>query len=54
MVCLEENKRVSNLFEKQFRAAPTWTVGGGAGENRDAANVLGGAFSKTGNRGNQQ
>ncbi|MBQ6823662.1 MAG: hypothetical protein IJP27_03325 [Clostridia bacterium] len=54
MVCLEENKRVSNLFEKQFRVAPTWTVGGGEGENRDAANVLGGAFSKTGNRGNQQ
>lgn len=54
MVCLEEQKRVSNLFEKQFRAAPAWSVGGREGEDRDAANVLGGAFSKTGNRGNQQ
>lgn len=54
MTCLEEHKRVSNLFEKQFRTAPAWSVGDGTTENRDAANVLGGSFSKTGNRGNQQ
>ncbi|MBR2406634.1 MAG: 4Fe-4S binding protein [Clostridia bacterium] len=27
MVCLEESKRISNLFEKQFRTAPAWVDG---------------------------
>ena len=53
MVCLEENKRVGNLFENKFRTADAWTISNKtAEENRDAANVLGGEFSKTGNRGN--
>ena len=55
MVCLEEKKCVSNLFEKPFRNAEAWTIGGTTpDENRDAANVLGGEFSKSGNRGNQK
>lgn len=53
MICLEENNRVSNLFENQFRTAPAWSVGG-VKEERDAAKVLGGNFSKTGNRGHQK
>lgn len=55
MVCLENQKRVTNLFENEFRHTPCWTSGGEtAAEDRDAANVLGGAFSKSGDRGNQQ
>lgn len=55
MVCLERNKRVDNLFEKDFRYQKEWTIGGNtADENRDAANVLGGEFSKSGDRGNQK
>ena len=54
MICLEKNKRITNLFEKEFRHTEQWTIGGSAEyDNRDAANVLGGAFSKSGNRGNQ-
>lgn len=53
MVCLEEKKRIGNLFEKQFRTEAAWTQGGEqALADRDAANVLGGSFSKTGSRGN--
>lgn len=40
MVCLEEKKRVANLFEKQFRSEKAWTIGGGTCES--------------GNRGNQK
>ena len=55
MVCLEEKKNVTNLFEKQFRKTEAWAIGAdGTLENRDAANVLGGEFSKSGNRGNQK
>ena len=55
MVCLEQKKRVGNLFETEFRKSAPWAIGGKVeGENRDAANVLGGAFSASGNRGNQQ
>lgn len=55
MTCLEQKKSVTNLFEKEFRHTEQWTIGNAAAdENRDAANVLGGAFSKTGNRGNQK
>ena len=55
MVCLERGKRVDNLFEKDFRYQKEWTIGGStADENRDAANVLGGEFSKSGDRGNQK
>ena len=53
MVCLEEKKRVGNLFENKFRTGSAWSISDkSATENRDAANVLGGEFSKTGNRGN--
>ncbi len=53
MVCLEEKKRVGNLFENKFRTGSAWSISNkSATENRDAANVLGGEFSKTGNRGN--
>ncbi len=55
MVCLEEKKRIGNLFEREFRKSAPWAIGGKSEvENREAANVLGGAFSATGNRGNQQ
>lgn len=54
MVCLEEKKRIANLFEKQFRTAPAWSIGNGAGDEREADNILGGAFSKNGARGNQK
>ena len=55
VVCLEQKKRVGNLFETEFRKSVPWAIGGkDSGENRDAANVLGGAFSASGNRGNQQ
>jgi len=53
MVCLEEKKRVGNLCENKFRTGSAWSISDkSATENRDAANVLGGEFSKTGNRGN--
>lgn len=55
MVCLEKKKTVTNLFEKEFRKSEQWSIGGcAANEDRDSANVLGGAFSKSGDRGNQK
>jgi hypothetical protein len=55
MVCLEKKKAVTNLFEKEFRHSEEWSIGtSNAAEDRDAANVLGGSFSKTGDRGNQK
>ena len=55
MVCLEEKKAVSNLFENSFRSQSSWSIGGEKSfENRDEANVLGGEFSKSGNRGNRK
>ena len=55
MVCLEKKQSITNLFEKEFRRSEQWAIGAQASdENRDAANVLGGSFSKTGDRGNQK
>ncbi len=55
MICLEKKQAVTNLFEKEFRHSEEWSIGASnAAEDRDAANVLGGSFSKTGDRGNQK
>ena len=52
---LEENALLENKFENGFRQREAWSVGGAAqtasGRNVEAANVLGGSFSKDGNRG---
>lgn len=56
MCYLEENDLVGNTFENSFRKRDNWAIGqsgNAAGRNTDAANVLGGAFSKDGNRGNR-
>ena len=53
---LEEESLVNNRFENNFRQREEWSVGGStaaSGRNVDAANVLGGSFSKDGNRGNR-
>ena len=53
---LEENDLVGNKFENAFRQREEWSVGGAgalAQRNTEAANVLGGCFSKDGNRGNR-
>ena len=50
---LEALRRVSNTFENAFRKRDAWALderGKYAELNRDAANVLGGSFSKDGNR----
>jgi len=57
MVCLEERKKLENTFEKPFRTSDAWSIdtyGNRARINTEAANVLGGEFSKTGDRGNQK
>ena len=46
---LEEEGLLQNKFENPFRQREAWSVGG----NVEAANVLGGSFSKDGNRGNR-
>ena len=54
---LEENGALQNRFENAFRQREEWKVGEhGAvtSRNTEAANVLGGSFSKDGNRGNQR
>ena len=52
MICLEEKKRISNLFEKEFRRAPEWTIGEKTAEkNCQATNKLVDSSSKSGNRG---
>jgi len=53
MVCLEEKKALGNVFEKPFRTENAWSIGGSNAVNdvnREAANVLGGSFSKDGDR----
>lgn len=50
---LEENELVGNRFERPFRTRETWAVADAPGvekRNTDAANVLGGSFSKDGDR----
>lgn len=51
---LEENGLVENQFERPFRKREAWSIGDAekAGKrNTDVANVLGGSFSKDGDRG---
>ena len=51
---LEKEGLLGNKFENPFRQRNAWVKGGSveaAGRNTDAANVLGGSFSKDGNRG---
>jgi len=53
---LEEEGLLSNKFENAFRRREAWSVGGvnaAPQRNTEAANVLGGSFSKDGNRGNR-
>ena len=53
---LEESDLLSNKFENAFRQRDAWSVGGAKNvseRNVEAANVLGGSFSKDGNRGNR-
>ena len=53
---LEEVGALQNKFENTFRQREEWKVGGRTeelGRNTEAANVLGGSFSKEGNRGNR-
>ena len=45
---------VENRFEKGFRQRDVWSIGEGkraASRDTESANVLGGSFSKDGNRG---
>lgn len=51
---LEERNALSKTFMNPFRTAEAWSVGGGNAaldRSDEQANVLGGAFSKSGNRG---
>jgi ferredoxin len=53
---LESEELIGNRFENAFRQREAWSVGGTkpvSERNVDAANVLGGSFSKDGNRGNR-
>ena len=53
---LEESGLLLNKFENTFRQREEWSVGGKAvasERNVEAANVLGGSYSKDGNRGNR-
>ncbi len=52
---LEEQGRLENKFENKFRQREAWVVdkqGNVSSRDTEAANVLGGEFSKSGNRGN--
>ena len=51
---LEEAEVLGNRFENGFRQRESWSIGGKntvSERDTDAANVLGGSFSKDGNRG---
>lgn len=53
---LEESDALQNKFENAFRQREEWSVGernSSDHRNTEAANVLGGSFSKDGNRGNR-
>ena len=54
MCGLEERDALTNRFENNFRTTEVWSIGGktsGPDRSGEQANVLGGAFSKSGNRG---
>ncbi len=51
---LEERNALGNTFENHFRTSATWSIGGtntSVDRSDEQANVLGGSFSKSGNRG---
>ena len=51
----EETEAIGNRFENAFRTGESWAIGEcAASRERDTErmNVLGGSFSKDGNRGN--
>ena len=56
LCALEARGALSNTFENSFRSSEIWSIGGEAGADRsdEQANVLGGAFSKSGDRGHQK
>ena len=54
MCGLEAREALTKTFANAFRTAPTWSIGGSTAavdRSDEQANVLGGAFSKSGNRG---
>ena len=53
---LEEREALDNKFEMPFRQREAWSIGGKSCSDRDVEgmNVLGGSFSKDGNRGNRK
>jgi len=53
MCGLEERGALSNSFVNPFRTSEVWSIGGDktADSSAEQANVLGGVFSKSGNRG---
>lgn len=56
---LEQNKSVENRFENEFRKREAWALDSSgnyadSGRDTDAANVLGGSFSKDGDRSNRK
>ena len=53
---LEESEALLNKFEMPFRQRDAWAIGNNTSADRDTErmNVLGGAFSKDGNRGNKK
>ena len=54
MCGLEERKILDNTFENKFRIIDTWSIGDDSmsdNHSDEQANVLGGAFSKSGKRG---
>ncbi len=56
MTCLEENKRVGNLFENNFRTSPVWSIGTKPytdGKSKPET-VIGGEFANCGSRGNEK
>ena len=50
---LEETDALQTKFEQAFRQREAWAIGGKTAQGRDTErmNVLGGSFSKDGNRG---
>ena len=53
MCLLEERGALTKNFANPFRTSKIWSIGGTEGLDRsdEQANVLGGSFSKSGNRG---
>ena len=57
MCHLEENHRLDTSFENPFRKREAWSIGSASStteRNTDVANVLGGEFSKSGDRGTRK